>query len=152
MAYWLLKSEPDTFSIDDLERVGSEPWSGVRNYQARNFLRQMQPGDEFFFYHSSCALPAIVGLGEVASPACPDPSQFDASSAYFDARAKPEAPRWSQVEVRFARRLRHPLSLEMLRSSAELQDFALIKRGNRLSVLPVSDTQWQAILDLEGNS
>lgn len=152
MAYWLLKSEPDTFSLDDLERVGVEPWSGVRNYQARNFLRQMQPGDGFFFYHSSCAQPAIVGLGEVASPACADPSQFDATSAHFDARAKPAEPRWSQVEVRFVRRLRQALSLDKLRSCPDLQDFALVKRGNRLSVLPVSAAQWQAILKLEAQS
>jgi len=149
--FWLMKSEPDEFSIDDLERVGTEPWSGVRNYQARNFMwKQMRVGDGVFFYHSNAAVPGIAGLAVVASRPWPDPTQFDAASAYFDAKSRPEQPRWWLVELGFERKLSRLIPLDELRGhGAALDDFALLRRGNRLSVLPVSAAQWKHILQLE---
>ena len=150
-AYWLMKSEPDVFSIDDLARVGTEPWTGVRNYQARNFMwRQMRVGDGVFFYHSNAAVPGIYGLATVASTAYPDPTQFDSDSEYFDAKSTRENPRWWLVDVAFERKLARAIPLETLRAHAgALDDFALLQRGTRLSVLPVSPAQWTYILDLE---
>ena len=148
--YWLMKSEPDAFSIDDLQRVGTEPWNGVRNYQARNFMRDdMRMGDGVFFYHSNCAEPGIVGLAEVASAAYADPTQFDPKSDYYDAASRREAPRWLLVDVKFRRRLRRTITLDELRQRDDLGDFALTRRGNRLSVLPVTPAQWKIILALE---
>lgn len=149
--YWLMKSEPEEFSIDDLARVGSEPWSGVRNYQARNFMwKEMRIGDGVFFYHSNTALPGIVGLARVASAPYPDPTQFDPKSDYFDAKSTREDPRWWLVDVGFERKLSRTISLDELRGHADaLDDFALLRRGNRLSVLPVSAAQWKYILSLE---
>ena len=150
MRYWLMKSEPDDFSIDDLARVGREPWSGVRNYQARNFMRQMQVGDGVLFYHSSCAEPGVVGIGKVASEAYPDPTQFDSRSDYHDPKSKREEPRWSLVDVAFERKLARTLALDEIRSLEEkLGEFALLQRGTRLSVLPVTASQWKLILGLE---
>jgi predicted RNA-binding protein with PUA-like domain len=150
MRYWLMKSEPDEFSIDDLQRVGTEPWGGVRNYQARNFMREMKRGDGVLFYHSSCAVPGVVGLAEVANEAAPDPSQFERKSDYFDAASKREEPRWDLVDVAFKRKLARTITLDEIREQADrLGDFALIRRGNRLSVLPVTPTQWKLILGLE---
>ena len=150
MRYWLMKSEPDDFSIDDLARVGSEPWSGVRNYQARNFMRQMQVGDGVLFYHSSCAEPGVVGIGKVASDAYPDPTQFDPRSDYHDPKSRREEPRWSLVDVAFERRLVRTLALDEIRSLEDkLGEFALLQRGTRLSVLPVTASQWKLILGLE---
>ncbi|MGE4072823.1 MAG: EVE domain-containing protein [Lysobacterales bacterium] len=148
MSYWLMKSEPDVFSIDDLKRKKREAWDGVRNYQARNYLRSMAVGDEVLFYHSSCAVPAAVGIARIRKAAFPDPTQFDPGSDYFDAGSKPEDPRWSAVEVEFQRKFKQPLPLEMLKTLPELADLALVKRGNRLSVMPVSETEWQAITAL----
>ena len=151
--YWLMKSEPDDFSIDDLEQVGTEPWTGVRNYQARNFMRDsMQVGDQVFFYHSNTKVPGIYGIAEVASTPYPDPTQFEKKSKYFDPKASREEPRWFLVDVGFVRRLREPVSLAPIRScSAQLgEDFALIRKGARLSVLPVSGSQWKTLLALEG--
>jgi len=150
MAHWLMKSEPEEFSIDDLAARGREPWTGVRNYQARNFMRDaMRVGDGVFFYHSNCAVPGIVGIARVASAARPDPTQFDPDSDYFDPRSTPEAPRWQMVEVAFERRLPRTLSLdELRRHAAALGDFPLLARGNRLSVLPVTAAQWNTILAL----
>ncbi len=148
---WLLKSEPDVFSYADLERVGREPWSGVRNYQARNFLRQMVAGEQAFFYHSSTKQPGIVGICEIARAAYPDDLQFEPSSDYFDAKSTPENVRWSMVDVVPVRAL-ELVSLEKLRLDARLEQFALAKRGNRLSVLPVSDLEWTTILELERSS
>lgn len=144
MAYWLMKSEPDEFSLDDLERVEREPWSGVRNYQARNYMRDgMKVGDGIFFYHSNCPVPGIVGIAEVATPAYPDPTQFDPEGDYFDPRSDPDDPRWLLVDVRFRKRLPRVLSLDEMRNHAEaLGDFPLLRRGNRLSVLPVTAAQW----------
>ena len=150
MKYWLMKSEPDEFSIDALQRVGTEPWGGVRNYQARNFMRAMQVGDGVLFYHSSCAVPGVVGIARVASPAHPDPLQFDRKSDYFDAASKREEPRWDLVDIGFERKLSRTITLDEIRQHEDkLGDFALIRRGNRLSVLPVTTTQWKLILALE---
>ena len=149
MNFWLMKSEPDEFSIDDLKKKKSEPWSGVRNYQARNFIREMRAGDAVFFYHSSCDEPGVVGIAEVAAAAYPDPTQFDPKSDYFDAGSKRDEPRWSLVDVKFKRKLKRTIALTELKGRKELQDFALVKPGNRLSVLPVSKPQWDFILALE---
>ncbi|HPA01827.1 MAG TPA: EVE domain-containing protein [Chiayiivirga sp.] len=150
MAHWLMKSEPEEFSIDDLASRGREPWTGVRNYQARNFLRDaMRVGDGVFFYHSNCKVPGIVGIARVASQAYPDPTQFDPQSDYFDPRSPPEAPRWQVVDIAFERRLPRTIRLdELRRHAAALGDFPLLARGNRLSVLPVTQAQWNAILAL----
>lgn len=150
MRYWLMKTEPDEFSIDDLARKKIEPWTGVRNYQARNFMRDgMQVGDGVFFYHSSCAEPGVAGIAEVATAAHPDPTQFDRKSDYYDAASKREEPRWFLVDVKFKRKLKRVIPLTELKSRPELEGFALISRGNRLSVLPVTKAQWDFILGLE---
>ena len=150
--YWLMKSEPDTFSIDDLERVGTEPWTGVRNYQARNFMRNaMKPGDGVLFYHSTCSPPGIAGVASVASDAYPDPTQFDPESEYHDPKASREQPRWYMVDVAFERKLQRTITLDEIKQhAAELgEDFALVQRGNRLSVLPVTAAQFKFLLSLE---
>lgn len=151
MNYWLMKSEPEEFSIDDLERVGREPWNGVRNYQARNYMRDgMKTGDGVLFYHSNCDQPGVVGLAKVVAAARTDPTQFDPHSDYHDPGSDPDAPRWLLVDIGFTRRLRRTIGLDELKRQAEaLGDFALIRRGNRLSVLPVSSAQWKHILSLE---
>ncbi len=151
MNYWLMKSEPDAFSIDDLHKVKKEPWSGVRNYQARNFMwKDMKVGDGVLFYHSNAKIPGIAGLAKVASKAYPDPTQFDPESDYWDPKATPEKPRWFLVDVSFERKFSGVLSLETLKANADiLGDFVLLNRGTRLSVLPVSKAQWQSILKLE---
>ena len=150
MKYWLMKSEPDAFSIEDLERAGREPWTGVRNYQARNHMRAMRPGDAVLFYHSSCAVPAVVGVAQVASDPYPDPTQFDRRSEYHDPRATPAEPRWDLVDVAFVRRFAEPVTLQALKADADqLGEFALLQRGSRLSVLPVTPAQYRRILALE---
>jgi predicted RNA-binding protein with PUA-like domain len=151
MNYWLMKSEPDAFSIDDLHKVKKEPWSGVRNYQARNFMwKNMKIGDGILFYHSNAKIPGIAGLAKVASKAYPDPTQFDPESDYWDPKATLEKPRWFLVDVSFERKFKEVLSLEKLKANADiLGDFVLLNRGTRLSVLPVSKIQWQTILKLE---
>ncbi len=150
MKYWLMKSEPEAFSIDDLERVGREPWSGVRNYLARNFMRQMAVGDGVLFYHSNTKVPGVVGLANVASDAYPDPTQFQKKSDYYDPKATREEPRWQLVDVSFKRKLSRLISLEQLRAAGEqLDGFELLRRGSRLSVMPVSAAQWKTILSLE---
>ena len=149
--YWLMKTEPDGFSIDDLRKVGTEPWTGVRNYQARNFMRSMQVGDGVLFYHSSTEIPGIYGLAEVASAPYPDPTQFDRKSPYFDPKATHEQPRWDLVDVHYVRTLKRPIALGTIREHADAlgEDFALIRRGARLSVLPVTAAQWKLLLSLE---
>ncbi|ATS22363.1 MULTISPECIES: EVE domain-containing protein [Xanthomonas] len=150
--YWLMKSEPDTFSIDDLERVGTEPWNGVRNYQARNFMRDgMRVGDGVFFYHSNCKVPGIVGIAKVASEAYPDDTQFDPSSDYHDPKSTREDPRWMLVDVAFERKLTRTISLDEIKQQADAlgEGFALIARGNRLSILPVTAAQWKLLLAME---
>jgi predicted RNA-binding protein with PUA-like domain len=148
MKHWLMKSEPDAFSIDQLARVGTEPWTGVRNYQARNFMRQMRVGDGVLFYHSSCAVPAVVGLAEVAAEAFPDPTQFLKRSPYFDPKATPEEPRWWCVDVRFVRKFESPVTLAAMKDDERLEGFPLLQRGSRLSVLPVTAAQWKTVLSL----
>jgi predicted RNA-binding protein with PUA-like domain len=153
MACWLMKSEPDAFSITDLENRPDriEPWNGVRNYQARNFMRDaMEIGDHAFFYHSNCDEPGIVGLMRIASRAYPDPTQFDRKSPYFDSKSTREEPRWMLVDVRFERHLNRVITLAELRKHArDLRGFKLLEPGNRLSILPVSPEHWNYILALE---
>lgn len=148
MAYWLLKSEPQTFSIHDLERDQTALWDGVRNYQARNYLRSMHPGDRAFFYHSSTAVPGIVGLCRIHRAHLVDPSQFDPHSPYFDPRSSLEQPRWWTVEVQFERAFAQPLPLETLRQQFTPEELALLRRGNRLSVMPVEEAIAKRILKL----
>lgn len=146
MRYWLMKSEPKEYSIDDLVRDGVVPWSGVRNYQARNFMRdQMRVGDGVLFYHSSCPEPGIVGLAEVASNAYPDATQFDPASKYYDPKASPERPRWYLVDVRLKQKTRL-MSLKEMRSYPELANMRVLARGNRLSITPVDPDEWRFIL------
>jgi predicted RNA-binding protein with PUA-like domain len=150
MKHWLMKSEPDTFSIDDLKRKKREAWDGVRNYQARNFMRdEMRPGDPVFFYHSNCAEPGIAGVAEVASDAYPDPSQFDPKSKYFDPGASRDNPRWMLVDVKFVRKLKRVITLDELKNHAAIADMRLLRKGNRLSVMPVEAPEWRYILELE---
>lgn len=145
MNYWLMKSEPDEVSIDDLARQGTISWFGVRNYQARNFLRdQMQIGDLAFFYHSSCAEPGIAGLCRIASLPYPDESQFSTVNPYFDAKANREHPRWLARDVAFYGKTRL-LPLRELRKYPELAAMPLLARGSRLSITPVTPTEWQFI-------
>lgn len=153
MNYWLIKSEPDAFSIDDLKNSPGKKdhWDGIRNYQARNFMRDdMRKGDQVLFYHSNCKEPGIVGIAEITSGAYPDHTAFDASSNYFDPKSDPENPRWLMVDVRYKRKTRRLISLSELKSHAErLDNFALVRRGNRLSIMPVSKAHWDFILSLE---
>ncbi|MFZ2989315.1 EVE domain-containing protein [Ideonella sp.] len=148
--FWLMKSEPEECSIDDLARLPGQtvPWIGVRNYQARNFMRDaMRIGDGVLFYHSSCAVPGVAGLAEVASAAYPDASQFDPASPYFDPKSSTEAPRWLNVDVKLQRKTRL-LSLSEMRAAPQLATMLLLKPGSRLSITPVTPTEWQAVLDL----
>ena len=145
--YWLMKSEPEECSIDDALAAPQKtvPWVGVRNYQARNFMRDgMQVGDGVLFYHSSCADPGIVGIARVASKAKPDPTQFDPKSPYFDAKSKPGEPRWLLVDVKAVRKTR-VLNLPELRSLPALAELILLRKGNRLSITPVSEVHWRVI-------
>ena len=153
MAYWLMKSEPDECSIDDLASSPKQtvPWVGVRNYQARNFMRdQMQVGDGVLFYHSSCPEPGIAGLAEVASTAYPDATQFDKKSKYYDEASKREEPRWQHVDVKLVRKTRL-LSLAEMRAAPSLESMVVLKRGNRLSITPVTAQEWRAVLKLLEN-
>jgi predicted RNA-binding protein with PUA-like domain len=148
MHYWLMKSEPEEVSVDDALAApkSTVAWTGVRNYQARNFMRdQMRIDDGVLFYHSSCAEPGIVGIGRVASTPYPDPTQFDAKSPYYDASSKPDAPRWMLVDVQVLRKTRN-LTLPALRADPELQDLLVLKKGNRLSITPVEPAHWRRIL------
>jgi predicted RNA-binding protein with PUA-like domain len=147
MQYWLMKSEPDEVSIDDLAKAPKQtvPWFGVRNYQARNFMRdQMQVGDLVFFYHSSCPEPGIAGIAKVAAPAHPDLTQFDPKSPYYDKGAKKEEPRWVNVDVKFVQKT-DLISLDELRGEQALAEMTVLKRGNRLSITPVTAAQWKHI-------
>ena len=145
-----MKSEPDTYSIDDLQSFGVDHWDGIRNYQVRNFFRDsMQVGDKAFFYHSNCKEPGIVGTMEIASKAYPDFTAFDPSEKYFDRKSDPENPRWLMVDVRYLRHLDRMITLGELRQQKQIADMKLLQRGNRLSVLPLSKKEWQYILDME---
>ena len=148
--YWLMKSEPDEASIDDLANAPGQrlPWTGVRNYQARNFMRdRMKVGDGVLFYHSSCPEPGVAGLAEVCSAAYPDATQFERKSKYFDPKSRRENPRWLQVDVELVRKTRL-ISLPELRSRPELADMIILRRGNRLSITPVTPAEWKAVLKL----
>jgi predicted RNA-binding protein with PUA-like domain len=152
MKYWLMKSEPNEFGIDDLAARPEqrEPWDGVRNYQARNMMRdEMSPGDPVFFYHSNCAEPGIVGIAEVASGPYPDPTAFDPNDKHFDPKSDPASPRWYLVDVRFVKKLSRTITLQELKAKTSLSDLALVRKGNRLSVMPVAKTHWNAISKME---
>ncbi len=152
MHYWILKSEPDTFSIDNLARLKNRTahWDGVRNYQARNFLRdQMKVGDLAFFYHSSCSEPAIVGIVEIVRAAYPDFTAFDAHDPHYDPKSSAENPRWYMVDVQLERKFDKPVTLQQLKTHKTLAGMRLLARGNRLSVMPVAKREWEYILDLE---
>jgi predicted RNA-binding protein with PUA-like domain len=150
MAYWLMKIEPDECSVDDLASLpgATVPWTGVRNYQARNYMRdEMQVGDGVLYYHSSCPEPGVAGLAEVASAPYPDATQFDPGSVYFDPKSTREAPRWVHVDVRLVRKTRL-LPLAALREVPALAGMRLLQRGNRLSITPVTAAEWQTVLRL----
>ena len=150
MNYWLMKSEPDAYSIDDLERDGREMWDGIRNYQARNMMRDdMRIGDEVFFYHSNCKEPGIVGIAKVASEPYPDPTQFDRSSKYYDPKSNEDDPRWCLVDVEFIRKTERNISLAEIKSTKGLDGLLLTRKGNRLSIMPVDNKHWRKILSLE---
>lgn len=152
MNYWLFKSEPDVFGIDHLIGLPrkTEHWDGVRNYQARNMMRdEMRKGDMAFFYHSNCKQPGIVGIVKIVKQGYPDFTAFDPDARYFDPKSDPDNPRWYMVDVKFERKLEREISLDELRGQAALQNMALVRRGNRLSVMPVSESEWKYILRLE---
>ena len=155
MNYWLFKSEPDTFGIDALAKQPGRKthWDGVRNYQARNMMRdEMKCGDLAFFYHSSCAEPGIVGIVKIVREGYPDHTAFDSGSKYFDADSDPDEPRWYMVDVQLVRKFAQPVTLSALRkhASGKLRDLLILRRGNRLSVIPVSAANWKYILKLAG--
>jgi predicted RNA-binding protein with PUA-like domain len=145
MAYWLMKSEPDVFGYDDLVRVKREGWDGIRNYQARNFLREMRKGDQVIFYHSNATPPGAAGVAKIVKEAEPDPTQFDPSTKYFDEASNPADPRWDWVTVAPVKRLRF-IPLDELRTMPELAECRLLARGNRLSVMPLTDAEFAAIV------
>lgn len=148
MNYWLFKSEPDAFSIDDLKAMkgGRDHWDGIRNYQARNLMRdQMKKGDMGFFYHSSCKVPGIVGVVKVVKEAYPDFTAWDPTSSYFDAKSTPEDPRWVMVDVKFVRKYPTVLTLKQMREMPEIADLMLLQKGSRLSIQPVSAAHWEVI-------
>lgn len=142
--YWLMKSEPEVFSIDDLERDGSTPWDGVRNYKARNNMRAMKVGDGVLFYHSNANPPAVVGVARVSKAAYPDPTQFDKKSKYYDARSDPDDPRWDHVDVEFVSKLAHAVPLSDVKEDPNLRDMELVRYG-RLSVQSVTKEQFEYV-------
>jgi len=148
MKYWLMKSEPDVYGIDDLKRDRETIWDGVRNYQARNFLRSMEVGDRAFFYHSNTSPPGIVGLMTVSQPEVVDPTQFDPKSKYYDPKSTEAAPRWQTVKVEYAETFPELISLETLRQQFSPDDLWVVRNGNRLSVMPVPDAIAQKIIEL----
>ena len=146
---WLIKNEPDCYSFQDLQRDGISPWEGVRNYQARNYMRdEMRPGDRVLYYHSSIGTPAVVGLAEVASEPYPDPTQFDPANEYYDPKATPEAPRWMLVDFKPVELLPREVTLAEMKAVPELAEMRLLARGNRLSVMPVEEAHFDLILDI----
>ena len=152
MRYWLMKTEPEEFGIDDLARRPrkTEPWDGVRNYQARNMMRdEMKKGDRVFIYHSNCEEPGIVGTARVVREGYPDPTAFDPEDRHYDPKSDPASPRWYLVDVKFERKLRRTIPLVELKGQAALEGMPLVRRGNRLSVMPVSEREWEYVLSLE---
>lgn len=149
MAYWLMKSEPSTYSIDDLKKAKKGFWDGIRNYQARNFIRdQMKSGDLAFFYYSSCKVPGIVGIMQITSKGKPDETAFDPKSHYFDPDSNPATPRWYGVDVTLVEEFETLIPLTALKENFALKNMQLLKRGNRLSIMPVTQGEWQAIMKL----
>ncbi|BCQ65685.1 Predicted RNA-binding protein, contains PUA-like domain [Pseudomonas sp. NFPP10] len=148
MAYWLMKSEPDELSIQGLQQLGQARWDGVRNYQARNFLRAMVVGDEFFFYHSSCPEPGIAGIGRIIKAAYPDPTALEPDSVYFDPKSSAEKNAWSAIDVAHVETFTKVLRLDYLKQQAALAEMPLVHKGSRLSVMPVTAEQWAAVLSL----
>ena len=149
MNYWMMKSEPDVFSIDDLQRKGVEPWNGVRNYQARNFMRAMKLGDKVLFYHSNADEIGVVGVMEVSKEAYPDPTQFLSKSEYYDPKSKKEDPRWSLVEVQFVEKFPRIVTLDLMKQTPALEGLLLLRKGSRLSVTPVEAAHFKIILGLK---
>jgi predicted RNA-binding protein with PUA-like domain len=152
MNHWLMKSEPDVFGIEDLVKrpAKTEPWDGVRNYQARNMMRDdMKKGDLAFLYHSNCKQPGIAGIMKIVRESYPDHTAFDAKEKYFDPKSDPENPRWYMVDVRHVRTLKRIITLTELKTHNELSELPLVRRGNRLSVMPINKTHWDFILSLE---
>ena len=151
MNYWLMKSEPDEFSLQDLKNNPdrTEPWDGIRNYQARNFIRDdMKPGDQAFFYHSNCEVPGIAGTMNIASEPRPDHTAFDKNDKHFDPKSSPDNPRWYLVDVRYKKQFKRVIPLTELRLHHQLKDMKLLQKGNRLSVMPISKEEWEFILSL----
>jgi predicted RNA-binding protein with PUA-like domain len=151
MNYWLMKSEPDTFGIDHLMKrpKQTEPWDGVRNYQARNMMRdEMKVGDKVFFYHSNCAEPGIVGIAQVVKAGYPDVTALDPESKYYDPKASSENPRWFRVDVKFEKKFSKTIALTALKQHPQLEGMAVLARGSRLSITPVTEQQWKFILTL----
>ncbi|MDR9435896.1 MAG: EVE domain-containing protein [Thiohalophilus sp.] len=152
MNYWLMKSEPDVFGIDDLAAMPrkTDHWDGVRNYQARNMMRdEMKKGDQVFFYHSNCKEPGIVGIAEVVKEGYPDHTAWDPKSKYYDPKSDPENPRWYMVNIKFVREFERTVTLQEMKQEKALEGMKLLQRGNRLSVMPVEKKHWQHILKME---
>jgi predicted RNA-binding protein with PUA-like domain len=152
MKYWLVKTEPDVYSIDDLARDGKTLWSGVRNYQARNFLREMRLKDTLLIYHSNAEPPGVVGVGEICREHLPDPTQFETGGEYFDPKSTKDNPRWSCPEVAFVRKLPGVLPLQALREEKMLEGLLLLQPGSRLSVIPVSESHFRAIIAMSDSA
>ena len=148
MAFWLMKSEPDEFSIKDLQKLGEARWDGVRNYQARNFMRAMAVGDAFFFYHSSCPEPGIAGIGRIVQAVYPDPAALDPESHYFDPKASAEKNPWSALQVAHEQTFPKVIKLDYLKQQTALAEMALVQKGSRLSVMPVTAEQWAVVMGL----
>lgn len=150
MRYWLMKSEPDVFGIDDLRRKGKRGthWDGVRNYQARNFMREMQLGDKAFFYHSNTREPGIVGVMEIVREAYPDHTAFDPEDPHFDPKSNPDKPRWYMVDVAYVEQFPRTISLDALRMNRALDGMLILRRGNRLSVTPITPDEWKAVMKM----
>lgn len=152
--YWLVKSEPSVFSIDDLAKspMQTSCWDGVRNYQARNFMKNMAVGDHVLFYHSNANPPAVAGIAEVVKPAYPDPTQFDKKNRHYDPGSDPSSPRWEMVDIKYVRKFSHPVTLDQLRKEINLKRMVLLQKGSRLSVQPVRPLEWRLILSLVSRS
>jgi predicted RNA-binding protein with PUA-like domain len=147
MNHWLMKSEPDVFSIDDLKKKKKSGWDGVRNYQARNFMRDdMKLGDLVLFYHSSCEIPGVAGIAKVSKTSHPDPTQFDPKSDYYDPKATNEAPRWFMVEVEFSEKFDQVITLSAIKSTKGLENLPLVQKGSRLSINPISEKEFNIII------
>jgi predicted RNA-binding protein with PUA-like domain len=149
--YWLMKTEPETYSIDDLKRDKSEHWDGIRNYQARNFMMQdMKVGDAVLFYHSNCKVPGVIGLAKVSKEAYPDFTAWDPEAKYYDPKSTPDKPRWFMVEIAYVKTFKEVISLSDMREMPELDGMRLLQKGNRLSIMPVEERQFRHICKLAG--